>query len=384
MTSSRDIRPSRGEWPAVTVVITSYNYARYIGAAVESALAQTRPCEVIVVDDGSTDDSVKVLQQFGSRIRLILKRNGGEASAMHVGAMAATGDFVIFLDSDDLLYPKCAAEAAKHAARGTSKVQWRLDVIGADSENLNNPFPVYPPGLSPERVMELSLAKGCYPTPCNTGIAYSREFLRRVLPVSDERLAHNGDVYLSRLAPLYGRVVTLPMAMGAYRSHGSNFWEAANRAERYSMYVAHEIAAQEVFRSHAVALGFRLPPARQYGNLPGMEYRLLSLRLTPERHPVPEDTRWGLLRTALGHALHSPEHGAVGRAIWSAYLSALAVAPTKVLRLHLPHLRQRGRRFRATDAIAALSRLRFRSRRANRPEASPGSAMPARNARAIP
>ena len=81
----------------------SYNYARYLREAIDSALGQTcAPLEVIVVDDGSTDATPEVLESYGDRIRVIRQNNQGVAAARNAGIAAARGEYVAFLDSDDL------------------------------------------------------------------------------------------------------------------------------------------------------------------------------------------------------------------------------------------------------------------------------------------
>lgn len=101
MTCSGD-RPSR----TVSVIVPTYNRASAIGAAIDSVLSQVPPPdEVIVVDDGSTDDTWTVLAGYGERIRAIRRENGGAAAARNTGLAVATGDWVAFLDSDDLWLP---------------------------------------------------------------------------------------------------------------------------------------------------------------------------------------------------------------------------------------------------------------------------------------
>jgi glycosyltransferase involved in cell wall biosynthesis len=88
----------------VTVLIDTYNHERFIEQAVSSVLAQDFPrdqTEVIVVDDGSTDQTIELLRKFGPAIRIINKRNGGQASAFNVGIESSTGEIVAFLDGDD-------------------------------------------------------------------------------------------------------------------------------------------------------------------------------------------------------------------------------------------------------------------------------------------
>jgi glycosyltransferase involved in cell wall biosynthesis len=93
--------------PLVTAIIPTYNRAHVICEAVESALGQTYAhIEVIVVDDGSKDDTLARLKQYGDRLHVIVQPNKGPAAARNVGIAAAQGEFIAFLDSDDLWLPE--------------------------------------------------------------------------------------------------------------------------------------------------------------------------------------------------------------------------------------------------------------------------------------
>ena len=101
----------------VSIIIPAYNAAEFVREAVDSALAQTHPdVEVIVVDDSSTDHTPQVLAGYGNRIRVHRQPNGGVSSARNTGARLATGDWVAFLDADDVWAPtKTAAQLARAA-----------------------------------------------------------------------------------------------------------------------------------------------------------------------------------------------------------------------------------------------------------------------------
>jgi glycosyltransferase involved in cell wall biosynthesis len=102
----------------VSVVISNYNYARFLPAALESVLSQTyQEFEVIVVDDGSTDESRDVLARYGNRIRHISQSNAGVSAARNAGIRASRGDAIAFLDSDDIWH---RAKLAEQVARLTS------------------------------------------------------------------------------------------------------------------------------------------------------------------------------------------------------------------------------------------------------------------------
>jgi glycosyltransferase involved in cell wall biosynthesis len=135
--------------PTFSVVIPTYQSADTIADAVRSVLGQTRPAhEIIVVDDGSTDDLDGALEPLLEQITLIRKANGGGASALNAGARQATGDFLAILDSDDVYLPGRLSALAQLAA-----AQPGLDLLTTDAYfvvdhervgrfNVANPFPV--------------------------------------------------------------------------------------------------------------------------------------------------------------------------------------------------------------------------------------------------
>jgi glycosyltransferase involved in cell wall biosynthesis len=121
----------------VSVVIPTYNSGPLVVEAVKSVLAQTRPAdEIIVVDDGSTDDTAARLRAFGNRIKVVAKRNGGVATARNRGVQEASGDAIAFLDADDVWHPrKLEIQTKALASRpdllllGTKTFSWPADVM---------------------------------------------------------------------------------------------------------------------------------------------------------------------------------------------------------------------------------------------------------------
>jgi glycosyltransferase involved in cell wall biosynthesis len=92
--------------PLVSVVMPCFNSAQHLNQAIDSVLEQDYPnIELIVVDDGSTDNSLQILQQYGDKIKVIVQKNGGPAAARNTAMRAATGDFIAFNDSDDIWLP---------------------------------------------------------------------------------------------------------------------------------------------------------------------------------------------------------------------------------------------------------------------------------------
>ncbi|MFL5575750.1 MAG: glycosyltransferase family 2 protein, partial [Gemmatimonadaceae bacterium] len=116
-----EARPAGGAdgAPLVSVVTPCYNAAAYVAETVASVAAQTyRPVEHVVVDDGSTDGSWDVVRGFGDRVRAVrLERNGGGSRARNRGAALARGEYLMFLDADDLIEAD-TIDALVSAARG--------------------------------------------------------------------------------------------------------------------------------------------------------------------------------------------------------------------------------------------------------------------------
>lgn len=93
--------------PLVSVVIVTYNKADVLADSIRSVLRQTyRPIEILVVDDGSTDRTADVVRSFGDRVRYLPKENGGTGSARNLGIRESRGEYVAFLDGDDLWLPR--------------------------------------------------------------------------------------------------------------------------------------------------------------------------------------------------------------------------------------------------------------------------------------
>ena len=96
---------------SVSIIITNYNYGHYIEEAIDSALQQThKEIEVIVVDDGSTDNSREILATYGNRIKTVFQANQGLPSARNAGIAIATGEYLLFLDADDILLPNACSD----------------------------------------------------------------------------------------------------------------------------------------------------------------------------------------------------------------------------------------------------------------------------------
>jgi glycosyltransferase involved in cell wall biosynthesis len=220
----------------VSVVVDNHNYERFLRDAIESALAQEHPdTEVIVVDDGSTDDSRGVIAEYGQEVRPVFKPQRGQASALNAGFRVATGDAVIFLDADDTLLPGAVAEiACLFRDPDVVKVHWPLWEIDDQGRRTGN---VRPRGTLPAGdVSGLLNQTPEYLTPPQSGTAWSRSFLEAVLPLPERGLESGGaDVFLSIQAIAFGELRAAAQPLGEYRLHSASQWTARDFEERVEL-----------------------------------------------------------------------------------------------------------------------------------------------------
>lgn len=204
----------------VTVVICNFNYAQFLHAAIDSALAQDYPfVRVLVIDDGSNDESRSVIESYGSRIKAIFKDNGGQGSAYNLAISLLETEYAVMLDADDLLYPTAVSRAVELLDRGYAKVQFRLDVLNGHGQ----PTGAHVPHSEPSETCGDLLVEGwLYPSPPASGHVYQVSALKRVFPVPDAQVNRYGaDFYAIYGVALQGRVATIPEALGGYRVHQS-------------------------------------------------------------------------------------------------------------------------------------------------------------------
>jgi glycosyltransferase involved in cell wall biosynthesis len=245
-----------------SIVITSYNYAKYLPTCIESALAQTHPwTEVIVVDDGSTDDSRRLIREYGGQIVPVLKKNGGQASAINAGYRISQGEVILFTDSDDVLHPAAVATAMDLVRGDAVKAHWPLEVITEEGKPVGRSHPVPPLGSGDLRQRALTICPTSYRRPPTSGNAWSRAFLDQVLPIPEREFRVSPDYYLSALAPLYGPIAAHADRLGAWRLHARN----ASFAQAYEAMVTRDYrlaeAGLECAASHCARLGLTPNPS---------------------------------------------------------------------------------------------------------------------------
>lgn len=207
--------------PTVSVIVTCYNYGHFTQDCLESILGQTcPPSQVIVVDDGSTDATGRVLEAYGSRIELLRSDNRGQAAAFNRGFARSTGDIVIFVDADDLLRPDAIDFILYHWSHDLAVLTFGLETI--DGVGRSTGVHAASIGSSAGDNRPELLSTGTFLFPPTSGNAFSRRLLERVLPMPESRWRISADCYLIRAAALFGRSDHVPQVLGSYRLHGGN------------------------------------------------------------------------------------------------------------------------------------------------------------------
>lgn len=208
--------------PTIAAVVVNHNYARYLPAAVDSVLAQREAFdEVIVVDDGSTDDSLDVLAPYRDRLTVLEIINRGQLGACRAGLEATGADYVYFLDADDVALPQLVENVSPALADKPVKVQFQLQGFSEAAGELHSVFPTFPDGYDAAAMRADNDSIGFYICPPTSGNVYSREALLALpLDAIDQRDFIDGPPTLA--LPYVGEIGSLPVPLARYRLHGNN------------------------------------------------------------------------------------------------------------------------------------------------------------------
>ncbi|MEY2833033.1 MAG: hypothetical protein RLZZ574_2292 [Cyanobacteriota bacterium] len=243
--------------PFVSIIINNYNYERFLAAAINSALNQTYPyTEVIVLDDGSTDNSRQIIAEYGNCVISVLKENGGQASSLNAGVQASSGNILCFLDADDIFH----TQKVEKIVDLLSQIGWQnkdilinnfLEVIDRDeistkvdivNEILSNPgewrflpqiagkFLFFDGQLNqvstPEQVYQFAAKYRFIPYlgVQTSGITITKSLANKVFPLPEQGIKISADVFLVKAASLYGIVFSTNHTLSQYRIHENNNW----------------------------------------------------------------------------------------------------------------------------------------------------------------
>lgn len=318
---------------SVTITINNFNYGHYLSKSIDSCLNQTVSAkEIIVVDDGSQDNSKEIIGSYGCKIKAHFQPNGGQGSAYNSGWRLATGDIVIFLDSDDELLPNAVEEISKAWTQDLSKVQWPLKLVNNNSAFIGGNIPS---SMHDADLMEVTKKFGIYASPPGSGNAYSKRFLDEVMPLSEADWRIAADAYLIGLSPYYGAVKSLKRDLGLYRlqdvsAHGSEF--SFNHSPALpSSSVARTIASRALIWNALRNRGFVAGDGPRFHFTPAeAKTRAVSLRFFPADHPIPRESRFSLLRNALSATFEWPGYTLATRIAFCGWFIIVLMFPRSV------------------------------------------------------
>lgn len=223
--------PPLSDKPLVSVLMANYNYAKYVGEAIESVLCQTyESFEVVVCDDGSTDNSREVIAKYAERdprVRLVAKENGGIGSALNAAYAASQGEIICLLDADDVFLPEKLArvvEALRRAPQCGACLH-RIIKMYPDGRTFGCPVPVvFVEGwMGPEALRGGGIPK-TLPSksiPEASGMSFRRVVTEAIFPVPS-RIRIMADGYVCYAAQFVSEFCAVPEVLAKLRVHGHN------------------------------------------------------------------------------------------------------------------------------------------------------------------
>lgn len=283
----------------ISIVITNYNFGRYLGDAIRSALDVRWPDkEVIVCDDGSTDDSRDVIESFGDRIKKVYKANGGQPSAANAAFPLTTGDIIFFLDSDDLLLPQAAEVVNRVWNANTSKAQFPSIVIDQNGADTGKLWPNFRQDYRSDLIRAELIRTARYPTSATSGNAFSRKFLEELFPVPEDLQALDSSLCMT--APFYGDVRTITEPLAKFRVHGANSWSQRTwQPEKLFLYIEQEISRDAFVRKWAAQLGLTINPDSLRADYGHLMHRMACKRTFPYTDRVPKESIGALIKSGI-------------------------------------------------------------------------------------
>jgi hypothetical protein len=278
----------------VSIVVVNYNNGRFLKAAIDSALAQDYPlCEVIVVDDCSNDNSRAVIAEYGDRIQSVLRQeNGHQIVALNSAWPLARYPILMFLDSDDLLFPYAVSSVAHVWREETVKVQFPLTSIDKDGQPIGHVWPRYPSNLNTRKIRSELLRSGQSPSSPGSGNAYSQFLLEQVTRDGGFDFDNPRDYWMDNIlecnAPFYGEIVTLNEPLASYRLHDGNlFLQSEVNPSRFSRIAQSFNLKLNYLARRCQRWGIRFDPtAAGRQSIWLLECRLSAAKLTHTNDPL--------------------------------------------------------------------------------------------------
>jgi len=279
---------------SITAIICNFNGAAYLKEAVVSVLAQkSLPDEFIIVDDGSTDDSIDIIKgiqlEAAGLITLIQHdKNRGQAAGMNTAFAASRGEILAFLDSDDIWFSDKLAALRKmyNAQPDAGLFQHNLKLI----KDRDMTEELYMPAVMQGDVFELWRRYGTFPFFLPTSaLAIRREVFAKVSPLP-ETLLISADSYMTRSAICFGPLASTLEPLGGYRRHNSNNVYGNDKHNGWQFFLDNvSPLLADFYQSHGIALPALIRP-RQNGTVRNkLVDRIMDLNLRKIIHVLRTD-----------------------------------------------------------------------------------------------
>lgn len=211
--------------PLVSIIINNYNYGQFISDAIDSALTQTyQPIEIIVVDDGSTDNSHDIINHYATQLKPIFKQNAGQASTFNTGFEASQGEIICLLDSDDIFHPEKVSEVVA-AFQKDATIHWffhQLKVERLSTQEVIRFSPNKESGFYDVRKPMRAGLNVDFSPPSTSGLCFSRFLLQEILPMPEAEDIIMSDLYLKLSSMALCKGFYLNKPLGIVRVHGEN------------------------------------------------------------------------------------------------------------------------------------------------------------------
>jgi len=229
------IEESGINYPLVTVVVTNYNYSKYVVSCLESVKRQTYPnYKCIVIDDCSIDDSIEKIKDFlnneslGQKFSLIRhKENRGQMAAFKTGLEAAEGAFIVFVDADDILFHDFLETHIKYHLNSdipvafTSSNQLQID---ENSQIIYCNHPQLDTHHKPKYIDYSAKFFGPWIWATTSSMMFRKSVLKVIMPADTNALKICADAYIAKFANLLSGSVLIPTVHGCYRRHENNYF----------------------------------------------------------------------------------------------------------------------------------------------------------------
>ncbi|HVA16384.1 MAG TPA: glycosyltransferase [Candidatus Dormibacteraeota bacterium] len=238
--------------PLVSVIINTYNYGRFIEECIDSVLAQDFPVEqreILVIDDGSTDDTAERVKKYGDRVQYFYKENGDQCSAVSFGVTQCKGELIALLDGDDVWIPNKLSLVAQEFAKNPRAVMVYHKYVFWDCrhDSVWEPLFFQISGdllADPRKLIPYNAA----PT---SSLVIRRDAFQRLSKIPLDR-PFMYDCFLISAVPFLGPIACVPEVLTKNRVHGNNRWAAEQAGPSRATLqrrVARRAAAIEIIRN---------------------------------------------------------------------------------------------------------------------------------------